>query len=437
MKKLNTSPISGMQELIPQEQALFNKYKNIIQDVFLKHGFLNIETPVIDRAEILFAKAGGETEKQIYRVIKTDETKNEADEALRFDHTVPLARYTVEHENDLVFPFKVTQNGRNFRGERAQRGRFREFYQFDIDIIGREKLALEYDAEIILTLEETYRQLGLAKKLIRVSNRKILTGLLEELNLQEVSGDIFRIIDRSEKVTPEETRRGLGNLGIGTEKIEKVIAFTEISGNRNEVIRRLDGFGFGNEKFLGGVRELGQVLEIIENQGLSNDVIADMKIVRGLDYYTGTVFETVLPDYKEIGSIGGGGRYENLVGLYSDRVMPGVGGSIGLTRLFFIMRELGLVQNEVEAPVDVAIVPCSRAENDFSFALAKKIRNEFNKKVDLVLIDKKLRDKLAYAAKIAKYGIVIGGNETNGSEILVKDFTTGENQRLEDVFRLP
>lgn len=429
MKKLNTSPISGTQELLPRGQAAFDKYKTLIREVFRHHGFLNIETPTIDRAEILFAKAGGETEKQIYRVVKTEETATEADEALRFDHTVPLARYVVEHENDLTFPFKVTQSGRNFRGERAQRGRFREFYQFDIDVIGREKLALEYDAEVILTLSEAYDRLGLSGKLIRVSNRKILTGLLEELNLQEVAGEIFRIIDRSEKVAPEKTREALERLEIGTEKIEKVLAFIEISGGYKEVGAKLGEFGFENEKFNEGLLELEKVLEILARQGLSESIIADMKIVRGLDYYTGTVFETILPEHREVGSIGGGGRYENLVGLYSDRVMPGVGGSIGLTRLFFVMRELGLVQENDEAPVDVAVIPCSENESEFCFSLAKKLR-EGGRSVDVVLSEKKLGDKMKYAARVAKEGVVIGADEVNGGEIMVKDFTTGEKRPL-------
>ena len=377
----------------------------------------------------MFAKAGGETEKQIYRVVKTEEASEGADEALRFDHTVPLARYVVEHENDLTFPFKVTQGGRNFRGERAQRGRFREFYQFDIDVIGREKLAAAYDAEVILTLSEAYDRLGLSGKLIRVSNRKILTGLLEELNLQEVAGEVFRVIDRAEKVTPEKTREALEKLEIGTEKIETVLAFIEIAGARTAVMKRLREFGFGNEKFLEGVAELEEVLEILETQGIAEAVQADMKIVRGLDYYTGTVFETILPEHREVGSIGGGGRYENLVGLYSDRVMPGVGGSIGLTRLFFVMRELGMIKEQSEAPVELAIVPCSEAENEFCFQLAKKLRAD-GSNVDLVLSEKKLGDKLKYAATVAKAGIVIGENEVRGGEILVKDFTTGEKRPL-------
>ena len=231
MKKLNTSPISGMQELLPKEQAVFNKFKDCVREVYKHRGFLEIETPVIDRAEILFAKAGGETEKQIYKVVKTEEAAEGADQALRFDHTVPLARYIVEHESDLAFPFRVTQIGRNYRGERAQKGRFREFYQADIDVLGRNELAIEYDAEVILTLSEALDALHLPPKLVRVSNRKILVGFLEELNLQEVASEIFSIVDHAEKVPLEKTKEWLAELSIGNERVDSVMNFIDIAGD--------------------------------------------------------------------------------------------------------------------------------------------------------------------------------------------------------------
>lgn len=427
MKKLNTSPISGMQELLPQEQAIFNNYKETIREVYRKHGFLEIETPMIDRAEILFAKAGGETEKQIYKVVKTDETAEDADQALRFDHTVPLARYVAEHESNLNFPFKVTQIGRNFRGERAQKGRFREFYQCDIDVLGRNELAIEYDAEVILTLIDTLSALKLPKMLVRISNRKILAGFLEELNLQEVAKEISGIIDHAEKVAPEKVKEWLSELQIGDERVAEVLQFIGLAGAREEVVAKLREFGFENEKFNEGVAELEKVLKILEGQGLSDAVVADMKIVRGLDYYTGTVFETILPDYKEIGSICSGGRYENLAELYTDQKFPGVGGSIGLTRLFYVLNEYNLVQAEESDRKRYAIVPFSNSEAEVAFAykVAAKFRGR-GKDADVIFLEKKLGDKIGFAAKTADYLVVVGENEVKTGAFKVKNLATGE-----------
>ncbi len=425
MKKINTSPISGMQELLPLEQATFNKFKKEIEEVFSHHGFLNIETPTIDRSEVLFAKAGGDTEKQIYRVVKTEETAKDADQALRFDHTVPLARYVTEHESNLTFPFRVTQTGRNFRGERAQRGRFREFYQLDIDVVGRNELPVEYDADVILTLFEALETLKLPKKVVRVSNRKILSGLLEEYNLDHLGKEIFNIIDHAEKVPVSATKEKMLSLGIGEENVEKLLEFIEISGNLKTVKEKFSALKVENEKFLAGISELEKVLGLLEREGLEETAIADMKIIRGLDYYTGTVFETMLPDYKEIGSICSGGRYENLAGLYTDQKFPGVGGSIGLTRLFFILNEYKLIENEKENPVDLAIIPFSEDQFEFAFSLAKKFRDE-GKKVDLVLSNKKLGDKMKYASKVARFGIVIGEDEVKTGKFRIKNFETGE-----------
>ncbi|MBQ6605473.1 histidine--tRNA ligase [Candidatus Saccharibacteria bacterium] len=431
MKKLNTSPISGMLELLPSEQSAFNKMKNNIGEVFRKHGFLNIETPVIDRTGILLAKAGGETEKQIYKVIKTEETLDDADQALRFDHTVPLARYVVEHENDLTFPFKVFQVGRNYRGERAQKGRFREFYQLDIDVVGRNTLSVNYDSEVIATLFSALETLGLPKKLVRISNRKILSGFLEELNLNHLSAEIFSIIDHAEKVPESVTREKLEGLGLGEENVARVIAFIEISGSLEEALLKLNEFNFRSEKFNEGINELTLVFKRLEEKGLGDSIMADMKIVRGLDYYTGTVFETVLPDYKEIGSICSGGRYDNLAGFYTDQVLPGVGGSIGLTRLFSVLKEAKLLNAVVEKPVELALIPFSENEIEFVDKLAKELRAE-GRIVDLVLTEKKLGDKFSYAGKIAKFAAVIGENETKTGEVFVKNLESGEQSSLDE-----
>ncbi|MBR0467968.1 histidine--tRNA ligase [Candidatus Saccharibacteria bacterium] len=430
MKKLNTSPISGMQELLPEKQAIFNNLKNKIAEVYHRHGYLDIETPSIERSEILLAKAGGDTEKQIYKVIKTAESADSADQALRFDHTVPLARYVVEHENNLAFPFKVSQIGPNFRGERAQKGRFREFYQCDIDVIGRSNISISYDADVISTLIQTFKSFGLKTPVLaRINNRKILTGLLEALDLTTYSVDIYSIIDHSEKVPVEKTTENLAEIGLSEENIKKILAFINLHGERSFVVKNLGNLGIDNSTFTEGVSELDQVLYLLETMGLKDQIIADMKIVRGLDYYTGTVFEFILPEHKSIGSVCGGGRYENLTGYFTDQKFPGVGGSIGLTRLFYVLNEEQLLPEQSANPIDYAIIPISENELDFSFQIADKLRDKGNS-VTVVLTDKKLGDKLTYATKLANNGIVIGESEASSNQLQVKDFTTGETTNL-------
>ena len=422
MKKMNTNPISGMQELLPEAQATFNKLKNKIGEVYHRHGYLNIETPIIDRCDILLAKAGGDTEKQIYKVFKTAETADEADQALRFDHTVPLARYVVQHENDLTFPFKVSQIGRNFRGERAQKGRFREFYQCDVDVIGRGNLPIYYDADVIATLLDAFSGFELnTPVLARISNRKILSGLIAEFNLENKSEDIYSIIDHAEKVPLEKTKSGFEEIGLGSERVTMMLDFMEVRGGREEVVGELSSMGVQNEMFLAGIREIDTVMGILEAEGYSDAIVADMKIVRGLDYYTGTVFEFNLPEYSQVGSVCGGGRYENLAGYFTDQTLPGVGGSIGLTRLFYVLNEYGLVKNQNAQPVDVAVVPITENELAYATEVANEVRKG-GESAMVVALDKKLGDKMAYAAKVAKKCIVIGESEVESRSYRVKEF---------------
>lgn len=423
MKKINTSPISGMQELLPPTQAIFEQLKSKIAEVYHRHGFLNIETPIIDRTEILLAKAGGDTEKQIYKVVKTAETADDADQALRFDHTVPLARYVVEHEQHLAFPFQVSQIGRNFRGERAQKGRFREFYQCDVDIIGRGQLPIYYDAEVIAAPLEAIKSFRLKSKVVaRISNRKILNGLLEGLNLQNNADEIFSIIDHSEKVSPEETHVALEDLETPSADLAILEAFIKTSGDRNFVINKLRALDLGNETFIEGINELESVMLLLEAMGLKDNIEGDMRIVRGLDYYTGTVFEFCLPDYKQVGSVGGGGRYENLADYFTEQKFPGVGGSIGLSRLFYIITEYNLLDVHEKKPIDYAIIPISDKEFVYATRLAADLRRTEKCTTTVVATDKKLGPKLSYAAKIAKRGIVIGEKEVKTNKYQIKEF---------------
>ena len=425
MKKINTSPLSGMQELLPTEQAVFDQLKQNISDVYHHYGFLSIETPIIERTDILLAKAGGDTEKQIYMVSKTAESSDSADQALRFDHTVPLARYVVEHNNDLAFPFQVTQINRNFRGERAQRGRFREFYQCDADIIGREKLPISYDAKVIACIYDALKTFNLPKMIIRISNRKVLAGFLEALGLSAKTAEISNIIDHAEKVPVEQSATDLLELGLTQEQVDQITSFMFTSGNYAEVesaLKRILGDKF--DAVAEGLAELKEVTHILEIKGTRNYTI-DFMIIRGLDYYTGTVFETMLEDYREIGSIASGGRYENLASNFTDMKFPGVGGSIGLTRLFFVLREYNLVNMTTSNPVDYVILPITAEEHEASFQLADKLRQE-GKTVDVDLSERKLSDKFNRAGKIADYAIVIGNDEVISQKFTAKNLQTGE-----------
>ena len=431
MKKFNTSPISGAQELLPAEQAVFNDLKTKIAGSYKSHGYSEIETPSIERTEILLAKAGGDTEKQIYKLIKTTESADDSTQALRFDHTVPLARYIVEHENSLVFPFKVSQIGTNFRGERAQKGRFREFYQCDVDIIGRDKLPIAYDADVIQTLLDTLKLFGLNTPILaRISNRKILSGFLEAYNLNQFTTEILDIIDHAEKVPPEKTKSSLEELQLDQSIIDQLLTLIDLNGDRESVVNTLESLGLQNDTFITGVKELNQVLSLLEAANLKNEITADLKIVRGLDYYTGTVFEFILPEHKYIGSITGGGRYENLTKHFSDHAFPGVGGSIGLTRLFYVLNEAKLLNHTISTLFDYAIVPISENEFEEAMTVATKLRKN-GKTATIIFTNKKLGDKLTHASKITKNAIVIGGNEAKTHSYKAKNFATGETTDLD------
>lgn len=430
MKNINTSPISGAQELLPTEQITFNNLKSKISASYKSHGYLDIETPSIERTDILLAKAGGDTEKQIYKVVKTAESAESANQALRFDHTVPLARYVIEHENDLHFPFKTSQVGTNFRGERAQKGRFREFYQCDIDIIGRGQLPIAYDADVISTLLDTFESFELdTPVLARISNRKIITGFLSANNLESYSTEIINIIDHAEKVTPEQTKVSFEELGLDKTTVKKILNLINLNGNRSTVITALNNLDIKNDMFIEGINELDQVLYLLESLQLEDQITADLKIIRGLDYYTGTIFEFILPEYKNIGSVCGGGRYENLTKYFSEKPFPGVGGSIGLTRLFYILNEKKLIKPTTDDLIDYAIIPVSEHEFDEAMNVAKRLR-EKNLSTTIVFTNKKLGDKLSYASKLAKHGIVIGESEVGAKSLQAKNFETGEENTI-------
>ena len=430
MKKINTAPLSGMQELSPNTQALFNKLKQNIIDTYHAHGFIDIETPIIDRTEVLLAKAGGDTEKQIYKVVKTEETKNEPDQALRFDHTVPLSRYVVQHQNEISFPFQVTQVGRNFRGERAQKGRFRELYQCDIDIIGREKLPIRYDAKIIACIYSALSTFNLPKMRIRINNRKLVSGFIKDLGLEDRAIQISGVIDHAEKVPLEKTKEALKELSIDNDTVEKLTTFMFTHGTIDAVRSELIKLVKKPELIEEGLNELQELSDILTAQDLNDAFEIDCMIVRGLDYYTGTVYEVFLDDYRQLGSISGGGRYENLCSNFSNKSFPGVGGSIGLTRLFYILQANNLIQEDQYFPVNFVLIPLTKDELNASFYLADKLRQKnFTVDVDFNY-DRKLGDRIKRSANISSQAVIIGEEEASTGNFQVKDLVTGQTQTL-------
>ena len=422
--KIKPKTLSGFMELMPQDQILFEKIKKVIEDVYSSYGYYPLDTPVIESSEVLLAKAGGETEKQIYRFNKGD-----SDLSLRFDLTVPLAKYVASRYNDLIFPFKRYQIGKVYRGERAQKGRFREFYQCDIDVVGNEKLSLLYDAEIPSIIYDIFKKLDVGDFVIRINNRKILSGFFENLNLNSKITDILRIIDKLEKIGLENIKEELKSLEIGQVEINKIIDFILISGNVNEKIEQLKELSIDNMQFKVGVKELEFVVKTLQTMNVDRDNYdIDLTIARGLDYYTGTVYETKLKDYPSIGSVCSGGRYDNLASYYTDKKLPGVGISIGLTRLFYQLKEANIIKNDNSSVSDVTVLPMT--ENcEYVYKFVNKLRNK-NIKVDVVFLDK-FKQLMRYADRQnTSYVIIIGDNEIEKGIAILKDMKTGEQTEV-------
>ena len=425
MNKVEPKTLPGFIELLPKEQILFNQMKEKIQKSYEKFGFLPIDTPIIEKEDVLLAKAGGETEKQIYRFEKGDNSL-----ALRFDLTVPLAKYVTQYYNDLSFPFRRYQIGKVYRGERPQKGRFREFYQCDIDIIGDGSLNIINDAEMPSVIYNTIKELGFEDFTICMNNRKLLSGLFEELNLKEKSVDIMRIIDKIEKIGKENVIQCLKDLNIEEDKINTIIKFIEISGTTDQKLQELENLNFKNEIFKQGLEELSKVVKYVRIFGVPDtNFKVDFTIARGLDYYTGTVYETFLNDYREIGSVCSGGRYDNLAEYYTDRKLPGVGVSIGLTRLFYKLNELNAMKEEKKSIAKVLVVSMVE-DKEKIVEVATSLRKE-NIETEVYLEDKKIKAKFKYADKLSiPYVIVIGEEEIQNNTVTLKDMVTGEQETI-------
>ena len=425
MNKVNPRTLSGFMELSPNDQIEFNRIKKIIEDTYKLYGFYPLDTPVIEYSSVLLAKAGGETEKQIYRFNKGDN-----DLSLRFDLTVPLAKYVSLKYNELLFPFKRYQIGKVFRGERPQKGRFREFYQCDIDVIGDGELSLMYDAEIPSIIYDIFTKMNIGKFVIRINNRKILNGFFEYLNLSDKYQDILRIIDKMEKVSESDLIDMLKEIDLTDEIIDKILSFIKIKGTNGEVLNSLKGLNISNEAFLNGINELETVINSLRTMNINEEYfMIDLTIARGLDYYTGTVYETKLVDYPQMGSVCSGGRYDDLATFYTDKKLPGVGISIGLTRLFYQLKENGLIKNEDDSVVDVMILPMIK-EYKVPLEISKKLRN-IGISTSICYINKKFKSKIKYADSMnVKYSIIIGEDEINNNVVTIKDMYKNEQTQI-------
>jgi len=415
-------------ELLPREQAIMEEMMSVLRETYASYGFAPLDTPVIEASEVLLAKAGGETEKQIYRFSKGD-----SDLSLRFDLTVPLAKYVALHYGSLAFPFRRYQIGKVYRGERAQRGRFREFYQADIDIIGDGKLDIANEAEIPAIIYQTFSRLGLQKFQIRVNNRKILNGFYSMMGLSEQSGDIMRTVDKLEKIGPEKVSGILtGELEVSQDAADEILKFIAIKGSNGQVLEALEQYRGRDALFDTGLEELGTVVKYLSAFGVPEEYFTvDLTIARGLDYYTGTVYETAMLDHPEIGSVCSGGRYDNLAEYYTNKILPGVGISIGLTRLFYVLNEQNMLNVEnSSASADVLALPMT-ADLSPAIALCAQMRRD-GVRVQLYTEQKKFNAKMNYADKLGiPYVVFLGEDEINAGLISCKDMASGEQTKLD------
>ncbi len=427
MAKVAPRTLSGFMELLPADQIKMEKMMETLRKSYSVYGFAPLDTPVIESAEVLLAKGGGETEKQIYRFNKGD-----SDLALRFDLTVPLAKFVAANYGSLTFPFRRYQIGKVYRGERAQRGRFREFYQADIDIIGDGKLDIINEAEIPAIIYRTFTALGLRGFKIKVNNRKLLNGFYSLAGMSEKAGDIMRTVDKLDKIGANKVRQLLmDELHMFSHKADDVMDFMAISGTNAEVIAGLERYRGMDPLFDEGLEELKTVTKYLADFGVPEENFAiDLSIARGLDYYTGTVYETEMTSHPEIGSVCSGGRYDDLAGYYTDKKLPGVGISIGLTRLFYVLNEQGMLSDEtVSAPSDALVIPMAE-DLGYAIAAATALRDA-GVRTQLYCEQKKFKAKMSYADKLGiPYVILIGEDEIAENVVAVKNMCSGQQQKL-------
>jgi len=426
MNKVSPRRPSGFNEYLPGEQIEFNRLMTIIRSTYEKYGFAPLDTPDLELTEVLLAKGGGETEQEVYSFSREG---SKTDLTLRYDLTVPLARYVSEHQNDLVFPFSRYHIGKVHRAERAQAGRFREFYQCDIDTIGSESPVV--DAQFPAIINEIFEQFGFGEFTIRINNRLILNGFFEDLGLQDTARDVIRAIDKIEKLSRDDFVGELIRIQLSEEQIHRVIAFTEINGTNNEVIAQLKALNITNDQFVSGLEKLEILINALRAMQVPEHRFAlDLRIARGLDYYTGTVYETILNDHPEVGSVCSGGRYDDLASYYTNAKLPGVGISIGLSRLFYALQQKGVINASQQSPASVIVLPISEEQHAYSFGIASTLRQAGVATV-LNAETAKLGDRLRYAGRMGfPYVIVIGSEEESSHVVSLKDMNKGDSDTL-------
>lgn len=428
MNIVKPQSIAGVMELLPDDQLVFDHIKQIIEETFLSYQFLPIDTPAIEKNDILFAKGGGETEKQIFGI---DSSKK--DMSLRFDLTVPLARYVSEHFSDLNFPFKRYQIGKVYRGERNQKGRYKEFYQCDIDIIGNDSLSIHNDSLLPKVIYDIFQKLDFKGIKFHINNRKLLNGFFESIEISDKE-EVLRTIDKKAKIGDEKTKELLTEL-CGEDKALKLMELINNKRDNKELLKYLESLDL-NDNYKLGLRELKEVYDYMVKFGIDDEsIMIDLSITRGLDYYTSTVYETFLDGYESIGSVCSGGRYENLAGNFSKQNLPGVGLSIGLTRLFYQLQELGLLEKYREDFTDCLIIPMDEKLNFYAIDIGNNLKNK-GYKVDIYLEDGKFKKKINYADKIGvKKVIIIGQEEYENKMVSVKNMEDGNqvSVKIEDI----
>ncbi len=422
MNKIKPRTPSGFPEYLPDEQIEFNRLMSIIRNTYELYGFSPIDTPDLELSDILLTKSGGETEQQVYRF-----TKGSNDLTMRFDLTVPLARYTAQHEGELVFPFRRYHIGKVHRGERAQAGRFREFYQCDIDVIGSDNVAI--DAEMPAVINDIFEKFNFGEFTIRINNRLVLNGFFEGIGINDnISKNVLRIIDKIEKISREDFLGELKKEALDESQIAKIIEFTNITGSNHEIINKLEDLGVESDNFQLGVNKLRQLIDLMTKMGIpENRFKVDLKIARGLDYYTGTVYETFLNDYPEIGSVCSGGRYDDLASHYTNSKLPGVGISIGLSRLFYKLRELDIVKPKAISPAKIVVIPLDN--NQFNYAIkATDLIRKNHKSVILYSETGAIKKKMRYADRMGfDFAILIGEDEVKNNSVSIKNMHSSES----------
>lgn len=415
--------LSGFMELLPKDQVIFEKIKSEMEKVYQKYGFFPLDTPVLEDSRILLAKAGGETEKQIYRFNKGD-----TDLTMRFDLTVPLAKYVAKNYSELTFPFRRYQIGKVYRGERAQKGRFREFYQADIDIVGDGSLSIVNDAEIPSIIYNLFKNLGIEDFVIRINNRKVLNGLFDNFGVKESAVDILRIIDKIDKIGRDNVAKELVELNVPETTVNEMLDILTFDGSNEEKVDRLKSFAGCNEVFDVGLEELTTVIGYIAGFGVPSDYYKiDLSIARGLDYYTGTVYETFIKNHPEYGSVCSGGRYDNLAGYYTKKSLPGVGISIGLTRLFYVLCENDFLNRAHESQIEALVIPMTEDMN-YAVKTATELRRA-GINTQIYLEEGKFKKKLTYGSRLTiPFCVILGSDEIEAGHVTIKNMSTGDQK---------